>query len=192
MKFTPSFRQLDRRESRLLMLFASVLVCCVMYYAHAYRQSATEALMQAQQRHLKAKSEAFSLASTSYREAITRQKAKLSFLRMIDATPEISKLRMREELAVLAMGAGFKNLKFIDELSVDNEPEHKKAVNEISVVSLSLEADFDWHALNVLFEEIAQFHTGYLVKALEVRREGNVRKMRLNFRILHQAPGTVQ
>jgi hypothetical protein len=177
----------NARERKLLLALAAI--ACT-----AFALSAREAAREAASLHADAvatqqriRTQYASLSGVDLQARLAAQKLLLSALRMTDQTPDLSRLRMREELGALADRAGLTNVTFPEDAGGNLEP--AAPAGGFTIVETSLEADFDPAALTGLLRELQDFHRAYLIEAIDCRLADSPARMSLRFRILHQRTG---
>lgn len=179
----------DAREKRLLQLLLGIAIATWLYIAFDVRQNAAADNAAAQQRLVKTRAQVNLLSDNQLRSEIAAQKKLLAQSVIVDATPEISKIRLRGEVLVLSSRAGLAAPVILDNYTTDTVSADKSAKQRFSVLTATIEFDFDWAGLLRLLEQVEYYGRGYFIDGFEVRQDGDKRRMRVTFRALHQKQG---
>lgn len=177
-------------ERELLLLKSLFGIALVAWLGSAYNSvtAAQAAAASAQERLGQARAKFAGLSQRDTFALHTRQIGQLQALTMQDPTAQLSELRMREELTELAVRA------VLSGLLVEDVPQSLDGLtrpappSQFAVLRMTLEADYDHAGFVRLLRELEQFYRGYLIDGVEVRSDGQKRRLRLALRILHQ-PG---
>ena len=177
------------RELWLFKILLGILIAGWVWSSYSSIQSAVQNETAAQERLAEARRQFSRLSDTKMLAAQERQSNQLLTLTMDDPTPQLSQLRMREELTDLATRSGLSNVTIEDVVAPIDGQSTPRREPEFVALSMSLEADFDWSAFARLIRELEGFYRGYLIDGVEARSDGQVRRIRLTMRILHQKVG---
>lgn len=179
----------DAREKRLLQLLLGIAIATWLYIAFDVRQNAAADNATAQQRLVNTRAQVNLLSDNQLRSEIAAQKKLLAQSVIVDATPEISKIRLRGEVLALSSRAGLTAPVILDNYTTDTVSADKGAKQRFSVLTATVEFDFDWAGLLRLLEQVEYNGRGYFIDGFEVRQDGDTRRMRVTFRALHQKQG---
>lgn len=179
----------DDREKRLLQLLLGIAIAAWLYIAFDTRQNAAADNAAAQQRLAETRTQFKLLSNNQWRVEIAAQKKLLAQSAIVDATPAISKIRLRGEVLALASSAGLTAPVILDNYTTDTVSAEKSAKQRFSVLTTTVEFDFDWAGLLRLLEQVEYSGRGYFIDGFEVRQEGDKRRMRVTFRALHKKQG---
>lgn len=182
----------DDREKRLLQLLLGVGLIAWLHLSFEKREDAAADYSAAQQRLAKTRTQLDLLSSNQLRMEIAARKKLLAQSVIVDATPAIGEIRLRGEVLSLSSRAGLTAPVILDNYTADTGPVGKAPQPSFSVLTATVEFDFDWPGLLRLLEEVEYGGRGYFVDGFEVRQEGDKRRMRVTFRALYkkQATGT--
>ncbi len=179
----------DDREKRLLQILFGVAIAVWLYASFETRQNAAADNAAAQQRLAKTRTQFNLLSNNQWRGQIAAQKKLLAQSVIVDATPAISEIRLRGEVLALSSRAGLPAPVILDNSSTDTVSADKSAKQRFSVLTTTVEFDFDWAGMLRLLEEVEYYDRGYFIDGFEVRQEGDKRRMRVTFRALHKKQG---
>lgn len=179
----------DDREKRLLQLLLGVALAAWLYLAFETRLAAAADHAAAQQRLAATRRQLNLLSNNQWRSQIAAQKRLLARSVIVDATPDISEIRLRGEVLALSGRAGLPAPVILDEGTVNIVSLDQSPTRRFSVLTTTVESDFDWAGLLRLLEEIEYHDRSYFIDGFEVRREGDTRRMRVTFRALHKTQG---
>lgn len=174
------------REQRLLWLLAGVAIAAWALSGFSAMQSANAAHSEATDRLSQGRQQFARLSDSRVLAASKQQSGQLNALTMQDPTVQLSEMRMREELTELAARARLSNVLIEDAPSGADEAKVSAKTPDFVVLVMTLEADFEWSAFVRLLGELEQFYRGYLIDGVEVRSDGEKRRLRVALRILHQ------
>lgn len=176
----------DDREKRLLQLLLGILLAAWLYISADTRQNAATDNAAAQARLAKARNQVDLLSNNQLPVKIAAQKKLLAQSVLVDATPAISKIRLRGEVLDLSSRAGLIGPVILDNHTVDALPEEKSTKQSFAALTATVEFDFDWLGLLRLLEQVEYDGRGYFIDGFEVLQEGDKRRMRVTFRALHK------
>jgi hypothetical protein len=179
----------DDREKRLLQLLLGIAIVGWLYTAFEARQNAAADNAAAQQRLATTRTRFDLLSSNQLRGEIAMQKKLLARLVIAEATPAISEIRLRGEILALSSRAGLPAPIILDNSPTDTAATDKSVKQRFSVLTSTVEFDFEWAGLLRLLEEVEYHDRGYFLDGFEVRQEGDKRRMRVTIRALHQYQG---
>lgn len=174
------------REQRLLWLLTAIAIAAWALSGFSAMQSANAAHGEATDRLSQGRQQFARLSDSRVLAASKQQSGQLNALTMQDPTVQLSEMRMREELTELAARARLSNVLIEDAPSGAGEAEVSAKTPDFVVLVMTLEADFEWSAFVRLLGELEQFYRGYLIDGVEVRSDGEKRRLRVALRILHQ------
>lgn len=176
----------SRRERKLFAGLA--LIATAGFGAHALddMDQAEAAHAAASNRLARLRQDHATLSGDGLQAQLAAQKLQLSSLRMTDQTPQISRLRMHEELLDLATRAGLTGVAIVDDSTQDLAEDESTAA--FTAIETSLEADFDQKALSGFLGQLEDYYRAYLVEGVEIRLSPAPARMVLRLRILHQRP----
>lgn len=180
----------DDREKRLLQLLLGTFLAAWLYISADTRQNAAAYDVAAKERLAEARSQLDLLSNNQLPAEIAAQKKLLAQSVLIDATPAISKIRLRGEILNLASRAGLAGQVIIDNDTIDSLAEDKSAKQGFTVLTATVEFDFDWPGLLRLLEQVEYDGRSYFIDGFEVRQEADKRRMRVTFRALHNKQAT--
>ncbi|MFM2022353.1 MAG: hypothetical protein RJB02_2061 [Pseudomonadota bacterium] len=182
----------DDREKRLLQLLLGILLATWLYISVDTRQNAASENVAAQERLAKVRTQVELLSNNQLRAEIAVQKKLLEKLLVVDATPSISKIRLRGEVLDLSRRAGLTAPVILDNDTIDNDTADKSGRQVFVALTATVEFDFDWSGLLRLIEQVENDGRSYYIDGFEVRQEGDKLRMRVTFLALHkkEAPET--
>lgn len=180
----------DDREKRLLQLLLGISLAAWLYISADNRQNAATDNAAAQERFAKARTQVDLLSNNQLHAEIAAQKRLLAQSVVVDATPAISKIRLRGEVLVLSNRAGLTAPVILDNDTIDSVQEDKNAKYGFVALTSTVEFDFDWLGLLRLLEQVEYDGRSYFIDGFEVRQEGDKRRMRVTFRALHKKRAT--
>lgn len=180
----------DDREKRLLQLLLGISLAAWLYISADNRQDAATDNAAAQERFAKARTQVDLLSNNQLHAEIAAQKRLLAQSVVVDATPAISKIRLRGEVLGLSNRAGLTAPVILDNGTIDSVQEDKSAKYGFTALTATVEFDFDWLGLLRLLEQVEYDGRSYFIDGFEVRQEGDKRRMRVTFRALHKKPAT--
>ena len=181
--------QPNERERRFLGILAILILTAWLVSAFDARQSAREARDQTSMRLGRARAQYTQQADMVQIAKLADLRKQLDTMSLGEATPAIGRLRMREELIELASISGLRNALILDEPPDQESLGESAEKSGIRAIDATLEADFDWSALVALVGEAELYPSAYLIQGIAVSNEGEARKLRVTFRILHRTPG---
>lgn len=176
----------DEREKRLLQMLLGVAIAAWLYVAFDARQTAAAEYAAAQQRLAETRMQFKLLSNNRWRVEIAAQKKLLAQSAIVDATPAISRIRLRGEIMALAASAGLTAPAILENYAADDISAGQNGKQRFAALTTTIEFDFDWAGLLRLLEQVEYSGRGYFIDGFEVRQEGDKRRMRVTFRALHQ------
>lgn len=178
----------NANEQRLLVILAGVALSAMLLSIRNNRDEAGARNHAATQRLTQARAQFTQLSDGVLTTQLLTQGRMLENQRLTDPTPEIARLRMQEELILLAGRAGLINARVVDAPFMDADSNQPSPPASIRALKATIEAEFDWAALIALLGALEAHYRGYIIDSLETRKEGDTRTMRIGLCALYVQP----